>query len=67
MNTRFYIVDDHPTTTAGRLILGDGSALICVTEDRAAAFVAISNNNRLSLRQPSDMSREDRRKVREAL
>lgn len=67
MDTRIYIVDDHPTTTAGRLVLGDGSALICVTEDRAAAFMTVSNNNRLSLRHPSDMSREDRRKVREAL
>lgn len=61
---RFYIiVDERPRSSEGQLVLTDGSAVICLMEDKAAALASIANDKRLGFRRHSELSRADQQKV----
>jgi hypothetical protein len=63
VSERFYIVDTDPSETEDRVVLRDGSAVICVTEDKPAALAAIAGKKRLRLRWHSSLSRDDQQKM----
>lgn len=64
---RFYIVQLGPPPTEDLCLLEDGSAVLCAIEERADARIAALSHESLEMVAHSQLSKEERKRVDEAL